>query len=399
MAEGSQLQNEIEIRRPAGMPLSLLVDARGLYTSGIGRYLREVLQRVVVDPRFASVSMLGDLALIDRFRGEQGDGADRVRAIPYEHPMYSPAAQVAWRRVHRRARADVTFFPHYDGPIVSMPAGSVVTIHDLIHFKVPAAFPPAKRLFAGVLLRRVVQQAETVIAVSEATRRDLEARFPGCEGKVCTILQGVSPFWQAAASADEREAPTGIPVRFLLCVGNRKPHKNLKAAVETLALLSERAPDLFLVVAGGVFSAWDEVVATSERLGVRDRLVEIEAANDETLRALYRACEAFLFPSYYEGFGLPILEAMACGAPVIASDRSSIPEVAGDAAILIDPDDHRGMAEAVLRLARGSEARDSFVRRGLVRAKTFSWEETAMRTVDQLFRTGSAATAGSGGGR
>lgn len=360
------------------------MDARALRVSGIGRYLREILGALFTDPRFTRIKLLGVPQDLEEFRGSVAHGEKAV-ICAYPYGFYSPYAQAAWLGLCATGatEADVAFFPHYDAPLLALPSRSVVTIQDLIHFKVPSAFPLWRRQAAGLLLHRAVRGAGRVLVSSESTRRDLVERFPGSDAKIEVVPFGVSRFFHAAARGGAARS-VGHP--YLLCVGNRKPHKNLAAAIEALALLRPDAPDLRLVVAGEWFPGWEAVLQRADALGVRDRVVEMSGVTDSALRDLYARCEALLFPSLYEGFGLPVLEAMACGAPVIASNRSSIPEVVGDAGVLVDPEDSRAMAEAVRRLRREPEFREDLVRRGRARAVKFTWERAARSTVDVLHR-------------
>lgn len=376
-----------EARASSRPGISVLVDARGLLTSGIGRYLREILPAVFADPRVGRVTLLGEVGSLREFFGSVPHGEKGV-ALSYPYGFYSPAAQAGWLglRLWGAARADVSFFPHYDVPAVALPERSVVTVHDLIHFKVPELFPAWRRAGAGVLLRRGVAGATRVIAVSEATRRDLAERFPFAAPKTEVVPNGVSACFMEARGAGADPLPGAVAEPYLLCVGNRKPHKNLRAAVDALAQLRGERPGLRLVIVGTVYPGWDSVLAHAGRLGVRDRVVELSDVSDAGLRALYARCEALLFPSLYEGFGLPVLEAMACGTPVVASDRSSIPEVVGDGGILVDPEIPGAMAEGVRRLWREPGLRDELARRARARAAAFSWQESARRTVEILCR-------------
>ncbi|HEV2146523.1 MAG TPA: glycosyltransferase family 1 protein [Longimicrobiaceae bacterium] len=372
--------------RRGGQPgASIVVDARGVFTSGIGRYLREVLQVLFADPRFGRIRLLGAPEPLHDFCATV-PGREKADVRPYPYGFYSPAAQAAWLRLRASgvASGDVAFFPHYDAPLLALPERSVVTVQDLIHFKVPEAFPLWRRRAAGLLLRRAVGGAGRVLVTSESTRRDLVERFPGCERKLDVVPLGVSPFFAAAAGAGA--PPPRVEQPYLLCVGNRKPHKNLAAAVETLARLRGEAPELRLAIVGEVFRGWDDVLQRAGELGVGGRIVEVAGATDVELRALYAGCEALIFPSLYEGFGLPVLEAMAAGAPVVASNRSSVPEVVGDAGLLADPEDPRAIAEGVLRLRREPALRAELVRRGRERAASFTWERSARGVADVLFR-------------
>lgn len=384
---GPELKLSAENIRPATSRggVSLLVDARGIDASGIGRYLREILAGVLADPRFGRATLLGDPARIRAFREDRQLG-ERVSALPYPGEFYSPVSQLAWLRLRARRHtlADVAFFPHYDVPLVALPKRSVVTVHDLTHFKVPDAFPMWKCHTAAALLRKSVSGAARLITVSEAARRDIVERFPCAAAKVEVVLNGVSSSFLNYGHTRPEVSTIALNAPYLLCVGNRKPHKNLVAAVETLARLRQDRAELRLVLVGRDYDASGEVGQRAEQLGVRGAVVELPVADDEVLRELYAGCEALLFPSLYEGFGLPVLEAMASGAPVIASNRASLPEVVGDAGILTDPDDYEGMAAAVRQLADNADLRSELIRRGYERAARFSWKTAAQRTADIL---------------
>jgi glycosyltransferase involved in cell wall biosynthesis len=367
------------------------VDARSLEASGIGRYLRQVLEALFNDPHFGTVHLLGNPGALTDFCAGRVDPA-RVRVHSYPYGFYSSRAQLAWFQLRARGivDADVHFFPHYDAPLAGLPRASVVTVQDLIHFRVPEAFPASKRAAASLLLRRVVSRAGVVLVTSEATRRDLLERVPSCAPRVERIPLGVdSAYWQAAPTQPAR----AIPGPFLLCVGNRKPHKNLVAAVEVLARLRVERPELRLVVVGRVYPGSEAVRARAAELGVAEAVVERSSADDAELRGLYRSCDALLFPSLYEGFGLPVLEAMAAGAPVVASDRASVPEVVGDAGLVVDPEDHDALAHAVRRLWQEPRLREELIRRGRRRAGELRWEETTRRTLAVLDRVATGADA------
>ena len=375
---------------PAAPGCSVLVDARALYVSGIGRYLREILRGVLTDQRFVRITLLGEPAALWEFAAEEGDAADRINILPYPEHLYSPRTQFAWLWLRARGLtdADVAFFPHYDTPAFGLPARSVVTVHDLIHFQVPELFPAWRRAVASRLFSRAVSRAARVITVSEATQRDLQRRIPAAMSKTEVVPNGVSTVFRPLSGSAAAPNPLqGAPGPFLLCVGNRKPHKNLSAAVESLALLRPQKPDLRLVIVGRAFPGWDEVVRRAEELGVREAVLEVDEVSDDHLRWLYGHCEALLFPSLYEGFGLPILEAMACGAPVVASNRSSVPEVVGDAGFLVDPCDPAAMAAALRALDRDPALRREMSMRGQERARQFTWERAARRTADILHET------------
>lgn len=373
-------------RASADRGIRLLVDARALHAAGIGRYLREVLSVVLSDGRFSRITLLGDAGQLRAFV----DGLNPVGEVQVEdYPggFYSLRTQVAWlaRTFKRKNAADVAFFPHYDAPLLFRPRSRVVAVHDLTHFKVPEGFAWWRRAAAGLLLRRAVHGARRVVTGSEAARRDLEDQFSGIGSCVSVIPYGCSPVFTLPCGACPPENNGRVDLHpFLLCVGNRKPHKNLIAAVEVMALLRQEWPDLRLVFAGRAYRGWERVLDRADELRVRDQIVDLQEVSDRELQWLYAHCEALLFPSLYEGFGLPIVEAMASGGPVIASDRASIPEVVADAGVVTAPDDYPAMAASVLRLSRDLPFRALMVERGRNRSREFVWEHTGHRTVSVL---------------
>jgi len=367
----------------------IVVDARALHNSGIGRYLREVLAALLDDLRFREVVLLGDPDDLGAFVAGRGAPVP-VRIEEHRGAFYTPRAQLSWQRLRRQGRigADIAFFPHYDAPLLGLPARSVVAIQDLTHFCVPDAFPAWKRAGAGMLFDQVVRSATCVITSSESTRADLIKRIPASAAKVEIIPLGVGESFRACRPGECASCASNRALRpYLLCVGNRKPHKNLRAAVEVLARLLPEWPGLRLVLAGARFEEHDEVDARAAALGVDHAVVARSAVSDDELRCLYSNAEALLFPSLYEGFGLPPLEAMACGTPVVASNRASIPEVVAEAGALLDPSDSDAMAAAVQRIRDDGAWRAMLVERGLARAKGLRWADTARQTIDLLLAT------------
>ena len=371
---------------PATAPGSLLVDARALHASGIGRYLRELIGAWLATPPFEHLVLLGDPQALRAFvDGAAPHDPGAVAIVPHAGGFYGPAAQYSWMRLARShpavRAARVAFFPHWDAPLAAMPRRSVVTVHDLTQFRVPQAFPRAKRLVAAPVLRRVVSTAARIVCVSQATATDLAARFPRVREKLVVVPNGVSEGFRG----EPRELPP--PGRYLLCVGNQKPHKNLAAAVAVLAALHGRGmTDLRLVVAGRQFGEADRVAELARRAGVGAAVSDVGEVGDDALHALYAGCVALLFPSRYEGFGLPLVEAMAAGAPVVASSTAAVAEVVGDAAPVYAPDDVDAMTDAVARLLGSRTLRAEMIARGRERAAAFSWAATARRTADELQR-------------
>ena len=381
---------------PAGPPepgITIGIDARALHSTGVGRYLREVLAGLFADPRFRHLTLLGDPEPLGAFAAEHG-AESRVTIHRFPRSWSGRRAQLGWLALAARGctRADVWFFPFSEVPMLMHPHPSVLTVHDLIPLKVPGLTSIRLRLSTRLALLAGAGYARNVIAVSESTGRDIVEWMPRLAAKVHVVPSGVSSSFRPLAPAEvagcarlEAYSP------FMLCVGNRYPHKNQAAAVDALALLREQGIEMRLVVAGGHDTPfWESVLRRAKTRGVADAVVDLGRVSDDELRCLYAVCTAFVFPSLYEGFGFPVLEAMACGAPVVASDRSSIPEVVGDAGFLLDPRDSAGIATAVRRLKDEPSLRAERIRRGLERAARFTWAETTRRTADILYRSAGA---------
>jgi alpha-1,3-rhamnosyl/mannosyltransferase len=279
-----------------------------------------------------------------------------------------------------------------------MPA--LLTVYDLIPVRYPAYSSPRARFFSRWMTRLALRTARHVIAISDFTRRDFMAEFGLQPDQITAIPLAADPAFQpqppeAIAALRVR---CDLPERFVLYLGSNKPHKNLTRLVEAWQIANSKwqIADSRLVIAG----AWDgrcpEARELANSSGVKTSTengqhpvssnqlpVWLGPVLEADLPALYSAATAFVFPSLYEGFGLPVLEAMACGTPVVCSNTSSLPEVAGDpsAALLVDPLDTEALAEALRLVLTNNNLRAELRRRGLARAARFTWQQTAAATL------------------
>jgi glycosyltransferase involved in cell wall biosynthesis len=281
---------------------------------------------------------------------------------------------------------------------------TVVTIHDLGYLHFPAAHAPAHRLYLRVSTLWSARAATRLIAVSGATRDDL-VRFAGARpDKITIVHHGLSERFRPAADPEVvKQAQERYRIRapYFLYIGTVQPRKNLERLIEAFARLREirdwrleidgqvdnlQSPisNLNLVIAGKRGWLTEAIERRAAELGVADRVVFTGYVADEDVPALLGGALAFVFPSLYEGFGMPILEAMACGAPVLASNTSSLPEVAGDAALLVDPTDTGAIAAGMARLAADAGLRGEMRARGLARAAHFTWDRCAEETLAVL---------------
>lgn len=256
-----------------------------------------------------------------------------------------------------------------------------ITIHDAIAWRHPEWLGRANVLHQRTLVKHALQRADAVITSSQHSRRDLIEHAGVSEDRIVAIPLGVDERFTPGEASDTRLAALGVTRPYLLTVGTLQPRKNLETALAAFERLSPEHPELTLVIAGSRGWRDDELVERLSRSAVHDRIVRTGQLADAELIELYRGARCFLMPSRYEGFGLPPLEAMACGAPVVASDASSLPEVVGDAAVLVAPDDIDGFAAAGARILGDDAEYESLRARGLAHAAGFTWAKTADATV------------------
>ncbi|RME35317.1 MAG: glycosyltransferase family 1 protein [Thermoflexia bacterium] len=263
---------------------------------------------------------------------------------------------------------------------------TVFTLHDLIFLFYPETHKPLNRWFLTLMMPRFLRAADAVIAVSECTKRDAVRAYGIPEEKITVIYEGVSPRFRPASpeAIQAVRAKYRLPERFILYVGTIEPRKNLTALLEAYAALQSRNTQhaARLVIVGKKGWLYGGFFRRLRELGLEERVHFTGYVPDGDLPAIYSAADLFVFPSLYEGFGLPVLEAMACGVPVVCSNTSSLPEVAGDAALLADPTDIRALVAAMERALTDEALRASLRARGLERARQFTWEEAAKRTVE-----------------
>jgi len=305
-------------------------------------------------------------------------------------PTDRPPVRILWEQVLqpwtvRQAKIDLLYSPAYVGPLASA-CPFVVTVHDLSFLHYPQSFRALNRSYLRLFAQLSVRRARRIIAVSESTKRDLVHWYSLPPDKVDVVYNGVDsgfrPLPSEQVAAFRREA--GLPDRFILFVGTLEPRKNVVGLLEAYARLPKDRPPLMLV--GGKGWLYDEIFARVEALGLSGEVRFVGYVAAEALPLWYNAAELFVYPSLYEGFGLPALEAMACGTPVVTSTASSLPEVVGDAGWLVDPTDTDGLAAAMAQVLGSREWREQMRVEGLIQAETFSWEKTALTTAHSFRR-------------
>jgi glycosyltransferase involved in cell wall biosynthesis len=301
-----------------------------------------------------------------------------VRAIRRTGPRaIGPHALMALRM--RLLGADLVHGPANGLPLLRYGLPGVVTIHDLAIYEHPEWFPEDQWWSTRWLVPHAARSARVVIVPSQATRGAAIDHLGIPPDRCRVIPHGVEPDFALPGDATRIAALRqrfNLPPRFLLQVGTVQPRKNYVATINALARIPE-ADRIPLVVAGAFGWKYEPVVRAVDELGLRNHVRFVGYVETRDLPALYQAAEVVVFPSYDEGFGLPVLEAFAAGVPLVAARTGAIPEVAGDAAILVDPDDHAALADAVLSLLHDAALRERQVSAGRVRALAFTWAASA----------------------
>lgn len=369
--------------------MHIAIDAEPLRPplTGIGRYTLELARALEAAPGISRLSPLAALHLADdldhawallnsagpppRFRGLRlvAGAARRIRRA-----LLGP--------IIRFSGAEIFHGPNYALPRLRIPG--VVTVHDLSHIYYPEMHPAHRICHLHRALPRALERAAAVITVSEAVRREVIAEFRLPPDRVHAVPNGVSPAFVPGAPDPARLARYGVmPGRYILTVGTLEPRKNLPNLLAAHARLPVALRRRFpLAVAGA--KGWRDTFLRRElaRAVERGDARQLGFVPEEDLPQLYAGAGAVAYPSRYEGFGLPVLEAMACGAPTLTSNRGALMEVAGEAALVADPDNPASLADGLERLLTDSGLRARLRQAGPHRARSFTWSATAAGTVD-----------------
>lgn len=362
--------------------------------AGIGRYTRELVGALLALPSphrytlFAATGGLhGALPALP--------AAVRLRTLPLSDDWMARL----WHRARLplpvewvTGRVELFYSPDFVLPPTLPGVRTLLTVHDLSFLRYPDHFVPKLVDYLSRAVPRAVARADRVLADSQATRADLIERLGAPADKVEVLYSGVDQRFCPTAEPGERERLQarygwdGQP--YVLTVGTLQPRKNYVRLIRAFARLrpADLPPGMRLLIAGGRGWLYEEVLAEADRHAGRVRVLGF--VEDEDLPALYRGASLFVFPSLYEGFGLPVLEALACGVPVVCSNASSLPEVAGDAALLVAPEDEDGLAEGLLRALTDEPLRQEMIARGLRQAARFTWEQAARQLLAAFDRLG-----------
>jgi glycosyltransferase involved in cell wall biosynthesis len=324
--------------------LNILLDNRWLGETGIGRYASEILKRKPVDVTIFNLNR--------------------------DWKIKNPASPWLLASAINSSKSDLFWSPGF-----MPPAGGktpyVVSVHDLMHLHYGSSL---QRLYYNQIIRRLLHNAAAILTVSEYSRSELLTWTGLSPEKVVVTHNAVSTDF----SSDGDQYNPGFP--YVLYVGNRRVYKNVNRLIEAFGIGCKNT-EIKLVLSG---MEDPELFASAQKAGVADRIIFLGKIKEEELPALYRGALAVAYVSLYEGFGLPPLEAMACGTPVLTSNVTSLPEVVGDAAFIVDPFDVEAIADGLLQLTEDRELRERLIIKGLERITKFSWDISAAKTWEVL---------------
>ncbi|NQT91354.1 MAG: glycosyltransferase family 4 protein [Lentisphaerae bacterium] len=401
--------------------MKIAIDARWIFPeiSGIGSYTRCLIRHLArMDSPHGFILLFDGEEQQERtFRDADIAGYGKFTPLIVRAGLFSLRNQWVLPGILSGCGADVYHSPNYMIPFRSFPRnrrgriGCVVNIHDVIPMLFPGHAPKAKKSRMYFLYRRVMLEAaaraDAIITGSDCSRRDIFEQLripPASQAKVHTVFNGVSERFRPPP-ADPASPP--VPRRFgadrparLLYVGRSDPYKNLAGLIRAMAIVRERSPfPVELQIAGPKDDRYPEAPLLAHELGLHDVVQWSGFLDDDSLLAAYQSADLLVQPSLYEGFGLPVVEAMACGTPVVCSNTGSLPEVAAVAARMIDPNDPNDLADGILQVLQDDELAEQLAFRGVERAAEFTWDRTARETIAVYETAGSLAPGERAGAR
>lgn len=335
--------------------------------SGIGTYIKNVIPLVINELNGVEITLLGnlkELEIIDQ----------KVNKIEFTSPIYSPAEQFYFLKKIPK-ETSLLWVPHINIPVFYRKK-LLVTVHDVFHIANPDYVKGIHRkLYAKILYKSVRDHADAIICVSEFTKKEFKKLLSHDKNNIYAIHNGVDPSWKNPSKTPKLQKNP-----YLLVVGNVKPHKNLKNLMIAYKKVMDDIPhDLIIIGKKEGFRTGDnDILKIAEPLGSRVRFTGF--VSDDELKQYYKSADALVFTSFYEGFGLPPLEAMASGCPVVSSNAASLPEVCGDAALYVNPYEPDDIADKIKLLVHDRNLREQLTAKGSKRVNLFSWEKSAKET-------------------
>jgi glycosyltransferase involved in cell wall biosynthesis len=358
--------------------MKIAFDLRRIGNPGIGRYMKCLVEAMTAQ------SLEHKYLLILPPGGEKLVNAPQAEKICPELKYYSVREQIELPRILRRYKVDLLHSPHFLLPLIR-PCPTVATIHDVIYLACPQDLPSrAGRLYYRGMMNACSRMAVRIITDSEYSRDEIVRYLHADPAKIEVIYPGVDPGFQRvtdAAQLSSVRAKYGLDRDFILCVGIHKPRKNHAGLLRAFQRLRQIGVNAQLAIAGPMAEGESGLRRVAAELGVAAHVVFAGFVDEPDLHALYSAASVCVCPSLYEGFGFTVLEAMACGTPVVCSSATSLPEVAGQNVLYADPHSPEEIANQLLRVFSDADLRVALIERGWKNLQRFSWEDTAAQTL------------------
>lgn len=347
------------------MKSAITIDMRMIHSSGIGTYISNIVPRVIKDLNDTKFYLLGNEDELNKYAYYKN-----VEIIPCHADIYTIKEQFG---LFNKIPRDTKLFwsPHYNIPVLYK-GRLLVTIHDVFHLAMGQFVNGSvKKAYAKIMFNQVKRKADKIFSVSNFTKSQIETYLKYKKDDIVVTYNGVDDSWFQVPKSNDKEKP------YLLYVGNVKPHKNLKTLIKAFGLLQEKVSHDLIIVGkkAGFLTGDNEITQIAEKY--KERIHFTGFVEDKHLKSLVANADVFVFPSLYEGFGLPPLEAMACETPVAVSNIPPLKEVCGDAAVYFDPNDEMDMANSILNLINNSDLKNKLAAKGLKHANLFQWQKAA----------------------
>jgi len=368
----------------ATKPKTIGIDARmyGYAQTGIGNYIRHLLQFIFENDQTNRYVIFLSPDDFDNFQAPN----ERIRKVRTSSRWYSWKEQLIFPLTLYRERLDLMHFTHFNSPILYLKK-SVITIHDITPYFFPGhkMKSPIRRLGFRLVFYSSVKKARKIIAVSHSTKNDIIRYFKIQSSKITVIYEGADKQFRILPEKEIEDIRKkyGLAKPFLFYTGVWRNHKNLVGLIRAFKIVREKYRlDIDLVLGGKEDPYYPEVRKTWEELKLQENVIPVGFIDQAELPAFYNAAQAFIIPSFYEGFGLIGLEAMSCGTPVISSDRTSLPEILGDAAVYFDPDKPEAMAEKIHLVFTDKKLYNRLKEKGFEQIKKYDWNRMGKETME-----------------
>jgi glycosyltransferase involved in cell wall biosynthesis len=357
----------------------IALDVRKYNDYGIGTYIKNLVEQLALldSPHKFLLFVSPEDEKTESFPLNWG-------VAPVRYGKYSVSEVLFFASKARAQGVSLFHSPHYTLPF-GLKGRAVVTIHDLIHLRFPQYFSLLHRSYSYGMIWHALRATRFVITVSQFTKQDILRTFRVREDKIVSIPLGVSEQFHKRTDPSDMvdfKLKFKLDHPYILFVGNTKPHKGVDVLLRAFKEVGALFPDIDLVFAGSSLSTETSVQDMINTLGLSKRVKSLGRISNEELALAYAGGEMFVLPSRYEGFGLPALEAMACGVPVIVSDKGSLPEVVGNAALICESENHGMFADAMINLLRDASLKNEMTAKGKKHSERFLWSVTARKTLD-----------------